>query len=805
MDNVVQDIKRKSLIVAVISLTLVAAIGTVSRSSILRKNYSVAQLQPRLTSVAAAPGNSSGTVPVGPPQVERNPERNAYFGETHQHTSWSFDAYIFGNHITGPADAYKYWNGEIIKHPLGYDIKIDTPLDWAGVTDHSEYAGVVRLSNDPTSPLSKMPFAKELIVHNAADIQRIYLWLGTSIMGVKPPIKDLMDPSVAGTVWKENNKVADEYNRPGKFTAFCAYEWTSTPDFRNMHRNVFFKDCAKTPNMPFSSLDSTHPEDLWKWMDAQRKAGNELLAISHNANLSDGHMYPIDVDSYGRPIDAAWAESRDRNERLVEIKQIKGQSETHPALSPNDEFANFEVLSYLLGDPEGRFDHIVGSYARQALKDGLTMQDTKGYNAYKFGIVGGSDSHNTGTPYRQDNFYGGHAHLDGTIETRMAGHIFAGLDTRLENPAGVSGVWAEENTRASLFEAMQRKETFAASGPHIKLRFFGGWNYKSSDVQDKDWVKTGYRDGVPMGGDLRKMDGKAPTFIVWAVKDPTSGNLDRIQVVKGWTKNGQSFEKIFDVVWAGDRKPDLVTGKVPAIGSTVDLANATYTNTIGSTELKTVWTDPEFDPSLHAFYYARALEIPTPRWTTIQAHQLGVPIPDVVAATVQERAWSSPIWYTPSEEARKKATTGTTVASLQQKGAVALGDADLKQLIVGKFLWIRNNVTGGQVEVIYDKTGQTIIYHVGRNTLLPSDFGNLFQSGYQGMSSAYSVENGKIITTLAGTPFEVTVYKLGDKYFAARSNEFGYANYEVIPPVNNLVDNGKGKPSTESEVHADTN
>ena len=804
MQSAAQNRKRKSVVVAVSTLTLLAILGTISRSSALSKTLSVAGVRATLANGATTPRNPSGAVPVGSPQVERNPERNAYFGETHQHTSWSFDAYIFGNHITGPADAYKYWNGETIKHPLGYDIKIDTPLDWAGVTDHSEYAGTVRLSNDPSSPLSKLPIAEKLKVHDAADIQRIYLWLGATMIEGKP-IPELVKQEVAGTVWAENNKIADEYNKPGKFTAFCAYEWTSTPDFRNMHRNIFFKDCAKTPAMPFTSLDSAHPEDLWKWMDAQRKAGNELLAISHNANLSDGHMYPIDVDSYGRPIDAAWAESRDRNERLVEIKQIKGQSETHPALSPSDEFANYEVLSYLLGDPQGRFDHIVGSYARQALKDGLTMQDTKGYNPYKFGIVGGSDSHNTGTPYRQNNFYGGHAHLDGTIETRMAGHVFAGLDTRLENPAGLSGVWAEENTRASLFEAMQRKETFATSGPHIKLRFFGGWEYKADELSAKDWVKTGYRKGVPMGGDLQKENSQAPTFIVWAVKDPTSGNLDRIQVVKGWTKSGQSFEKVFDVVWSGDRKPDAVTGKVPAIGSTVDLANATYTNTIGSTELKTVWTDPEFDSSLHAFYYARALEIPTPRWTTIQAHQLGVPIPDVVAATVQERAWSSPIWYTPSEEARKKAMAGTTVASLQQKGAVALGDADVKQLIVGKYLWIRNNVTGGQVKVIYDKTGQTIIYHVGRNATQPSDFGNLFQTGYQGLSSAYSIENGKIITTLAGTPFEVTVYKLGDKYFAARSNEFGYANYEVIPPVNNLVDNGKGKPSTESEVHADTN
>ena len=721
------------------------------------------------------------------------------------HTSWSFDAYIFGNHITGPADAYKYWNGETIKHPLGYDIKIETPLDWGGVTDHSEYAGTVRLANDPSSAISKLPIAEKLKVHDAADIQRIYLWLGASMIGLAPPIAELRKPEVAGTVWAENNKIADQYNKPGKFTAFCSYEWTSTPDYRNLHRNVFFKDCAKTPEMPFSSVDSAHPEDLWKWMDAQRKAGNELLAISHNANLSDGHMYPIDVDSFGRPIDAAWADSRDRNERLVEIKQIKGQSETHPLLSPNDEFANFEILSFLLGQPDGRFDHIVGSFARQALKDGLTMQDTKGYNPYKFGIVGGSDSHNTGTPYRQDNFYGGHAALDGNIETRMAGHIFTGLDTRLENPAGLSGVWAEENTRASIFEAMQRKETFATSGPHIKLRFFGGWEYKAEELGDKDWVKTGYKKGVPMGADLPKEKGHAPSFMVWAVKDPTSGNLDRIQVVKGWTKSGQSFEKIYDVVWSGDRKPDAASGKVPAIGSTVDLANATYTNTIGSTELKTVWTDPDFDPSLHAFYYARVLEIPTPRWTTIQAHQLGVPIPDVVSATVQERAWSSPIWYTPSEEDRKKASAGTTVADLQQKGAQALADDDLKKLVVGKFLWIQNNVTGGQFEVIYDKTGQTIIYHVGRNALLPSETGNVAQTGYQGISSAYSIQNGKIITTLVGTPFEIAIYKLGDKYFAARSNEFGYANYEVIPPVVNLVNHGKGKPSTESDVHADPN
>src|SRR5215510_3484275 len=336
-----------------------------------------------LRAVAAALlGAGLSGVTALPVHADKNPLRDAYFGETHVHTSWSFDAYIFGNHVTGPADAYKYAKGEAIKHPLGYDVKITTPLDWMGVTDHSEYAGVVRLSNDPSSPLSKLPIADKLKVREPADIQRIYLWLGVSMVEQKP-IKELVDPQVAGTVWKANNAAADAANQPGKFTAFCAYEWTSTPRAQNMHRNVFFKDCGKVPEQPFSSLDSQAPEDLWTWMDGQRKSGNELLAISHNANLSNGIMYPTEVDFKGRPIDQAWAESRDRNERLIEIKQIKGQSETHPLLSPNDEFANFEVLTYLLSDPEGVFPTIPGSYVRQALKDGVAMQGANGYNPFK--------------------------------------------------------------------------------------------------------------------------------------------------------------------------------------------------------------------------------------------------------------------------------------------------------------------------------------------------------------------------------------------------------------------------------------
>jgi hypothetical protein len=352
---------------------------------------------------------------------------------------------------------------------------------------------------------------------------------------------------------------------------------------------------------------------------------------------------------------------------------------------------------------------------------------------------------------------------------------------RLENPAGLTGVWAEENTRASIWDAIHRRETFATSGPHMRIRLFGGWEYDADTAKKLDWVKIGYAKGVTMGSDLPPPKGKAPTFIVWATKDPTAGNLDRIQIVKGWTKDGQSFEKIFDVVWAGNRKPDKWTGKVPAIGSTVDVDAATYTNAIGAAELKTVWTDPEFDPGLHAFYYARALEIPTPRWTTIQAQKLGIAPPDVVPATIQERAWSSPIWYTPSAEARKNVQEGLTVATLRKQGATPLSDAQLKALLVGKAPWWRNTVTGEPFKVRYDTDGRAVVLHVGAETTVPSDSGNVARSGYLTVPKTYAIKNGKLVEFIDNTPFEITVYKLKDAYYAARSNEFGHANYELMP------------------------
>ncbi len=743
----------------------------------------------RLFATTILTAGALGLASLPAPAQQRNSERNAYFGETHLHTSWSVDAWVMGNRITGPDDALKYAQGQTIKHPMGYDIKIDTPLDFMGVTDHSEYVGVTREANTPGSFVSKLPEAQPMIMkdpNSTEEQNRVFSYLLK--LAASPPVKAFMDPKVTSTVWKSNVKIADENNHPGKFTAFCSYEWTSMPGQRNLHRNIFFRDCAKVPDYPFSALNSKRPTDLWNWMDTQRKAGNELLAISHNANVSDGWMYPLDIDNAtGRPIDAAWAASRDRNERLVEIKQGKGQSETHPLLSPTDEFANYELFQTILGQPGnvGRIDHITGSFGRQALKDGIAMQDMRGYNPYKFGMAGGSDAHNSASSYRQDNFFGLHADADGSVDRRFAGVLIGGtMDVRLENPGGLTGVWAEENTRASIWDAMYRKETFGVSGPHIKVRFFGGWGFNKDIVNAGDWVKQAYASGVPMGADIAPMPstgkGTAPTFVVWAVKDPTSANLDRIQIIKGWTQNGQSFETIYDVVWSGDRQPNKWTHRVPAIQSTVDIEKATYTNSVGSVELKGVWSDPEFDASLHAFYYARVLEIPTPRWTLIQAVKSGLPPPDVVPLTGQERAWTSPVWYTPSAEARKNAPAGTTVADLKKKGAAALSDAQLKDLIVGKAFWLRNNVTEEQFWQSFTAEGHTTLFRIGTNASIPSGFGNVARDGYQGTTSPYKIEDGKLVTFVSQDPYALTFYKLGDTTYAARSNEFGHANYEIV-------------------------
>jgi hypothetical protein len=741
-------------------LALFAAVGlTVDGSSIAQQ-------------ITDTPGSPSATTTI---DGKQNPGREAYFGELHIHSSWSIDAYVFGTTRLGPEDATKYAMGQPVIHPGGFKVQLKQPLDFTVVMDHSEYTGAFAMADDPNSPLRKnAPLVANLLRFGAwANGMDLYKLLAvTLVKGI--PIKTLQGPDVAGYAWKQIAKIADTYYKPGKFTTFPGWEWTSTPDYKNLHRIVFFKDSNRVSASEFSSVDSTNPEDLWKWMDTQRAAGNEVIAITHNGNLSNGALYPREVNYVGQPIDKTYAEARMRHEPVSEVAQVKGQSETTPRLSPEDEFANFNVFVWLLLGAKG-VPTDYGSYMRLALRDGLAMQGAYGFNPYKFGMVAASDSHSAASAYRHDNYFGEHGTFDDTPEKRLSPVKHLNMDNRQVNPAGLTGVWAEENTRESIWAAIWRKETYATSGMRMKVRLFGGWGFDKDALKKNDWVKTGYAKGVPMGGDLPAAKSKAPSFIVWAERDPSSANLDRIQIVKGWARNGQSFEKIYDVAWSGNRKPDPITGKVPPIRSTVDISKGTYKNTIGSTELKTVWTDPDFDPGLDAFYYARVLLIPTPRWTTIQAAQLGVVPPDVVPLTVQDRAWSSPIWYTPTAEARKAAKPGVTVAELKQKGAVALNDAQLKETIVGKTVNVRNMVTGQRFEILYGTGGQRLITAVDGKTPAPHVMGDLMFD----LETEYKIRDGYIITYIGGTPFEVIIYKLGNKYLASRSDEYGYANYEV--------------------------
>jgi hypothetical protein len=637
--------------------------------------------------------------------------------------------------------------------------------------------GIIQEALDPNSPLRESSPIVAGAIRLGADKDPMLLFKALSIsVAKKHPVEELAAPEVAAPVWKRIVEIADKYNQPGKFTTFAAFEWTATPDGRNMHRNVFFLDTQKVPKVPFTPIDSQDPRDLWKWMDEQRAAGNEVLAISHNANLSGGLMFPIDVDQKGIPLERDWALARLRNEPLTELKQVKGQSETTPLLSPNDEFAGYEVFVWqLLGAKGTRRDY--GSYVRQAYKDGLSFQHARGFNPYRFGLVSGSDSHVGTVPYRQDNYFGVHGTADDTIEERVDGAALLGLNNLWITPAGLSAVWAEENTRPAIFAALKRREAYSTSGVRIPLRFFGGWNFQADLLEQRDWLKTAYARGVPMGGDLPANASQAPTFVVWALKDPDSANLDRVQIVKGWSHSGQSFEKLYDVAWAGAREPDPATGRVPEIGSTVSLSTAAYSNTIGVAELRAVWTDPDFDPSLDAFYYVRVLEIPTPRWSTIQALKLGrvPPSGEGFTSVIQERAWSSPIWYTPSAEARKGAKPGLTVAAIRQQGAAALGDDELKRLVVGKTVVVRNTVTGQKFEILYGATGQRLVTAIDDRPLDAHTATELLHGG----QNSYQISAGRLLTDVAGTTFEVTVYKLGNRYLAARSNEFGYANYEV--------------------------
>jgi hypothetical protein len=495
---------------------------------------------------------------------------------------------------------------------------------------------------DPKDPLSKSDLAKKLQKNDPSAVNDILHDILTSTG--RP---ELSSPKLLQDNWQNYIKVANKYNDPGKFTTLIAYEWTSIPNGRNMHRNVFFRNDAG-PVAPYSSFDSIYPEDLWTYQEVQRTAGNENFAIPHNGNVSDGWMYSPNK-FLGGAMDARYAARQQANEPLTEIIQTKGSSDTHPAMSPNDEFANFELFPNLinLGQPS----QIKYGYVRQGLVEGMILENTLGSNPYKMGIVSGADSHSGYSNNEEFNFHGSHGALEDTPQKRLnpVADAAGDMPSRLGS-AGTTAVWAAENTRGAIFDGMQSKEVYGTSGTLIRLRFFGGWGYSKNLVNDKKFVEKAYKGGVPMGSDLPEKAGKAPTFAVWALKDPESGNLDRIQIIKGFiNKWGRTDEKIYDVALSDGRKADPKTGKIAPVGNTVDVKKATYTNDIGDSQLSAMWTDPDFDPAQKAVYYVRVMEIPTPRWSTFDSVASGLPIPEGIPATLQERAWSSPIWYTPAK------------------------------------------------------------------------------------------------------------------------------------------------------------
>ncbi len=592
------------------------------------------------------PGRASG---------RRNPLKNVYFGEQHLHTVNSADAFAFGTR-NGPDEAYRFCKGEAIKKQItGEMIQKKTPYDWCAVTDHAVYMGIMPLLLKKNNPLANTPIGKKIASGDPKQGEAAFQQIITSVAG-NVPIDYMNDPKVMLSIWDGAKKITNKHNDPGKFTTLIAFEWTSIPNYQNLHHNVFFRD-DKGPDTQFSSFDSVKREDLWTYQEVQRAMGHENFSIPHNSNVSNGLMFPPRT-SYGTQITREWAERSTANTVAVEMAQTKGTSETIPALSPTDEFAGFETYYHNLLGSGGVVGKVDGSYVRQGLITGIGFQEVLGANPYKFGIVAGGDAHNAASDNEEFNYTGVHGNTDKTPKIRLesTGSV-AGEPARFFSTPATTAVWAPENTRTAIFDAIKAKETYGTSGTFIRLRFFGGWNYSKGLVKDRNFVKKAYKGGVPMGGDLPKKPAraKAPRFAIWALKDPESGNLDRIQIVKGWFERGYAFEKVYDVVWSeADKRKVGADGKVPPVGNTVDIKNATYKNSIGDTQLSAVWTDPDFDPTHHAVYYARVIEIPTPRWTTFDAKALGIDPPKDVDPTLQERAWSSPIWYTPDPKLVKK-------------------------------------------------------------------------------------------------------------------------------------------------------
>ncbi|MDG1305729.1 MAG: DUF3604 domain-containing protein, partial [Pseudomonadales bacterium] len=585
--------------------------------------------------------------------VGQNYPKEVFFGDTHLHTRNSADAWSMGNLNLTPGDAYRFAQGSPVLAHNGMQVQLRRPLDFLVVSDHAEYLGAFYRFNVNDSLITKTDVGRQWQTYvEEGDLAKFF---GAFVNSMRNPEEDPALPAaVRQTVWSGVAKTADRHNKPGVFTAFSGYEWTSMISGNNLHRVVVFKDDAdKVSQMiPFSGQDSLDPRDLWQALaNYETATGGEVLSIAHNGNLSNGMMFP-DETVGGSPIDEAYASLRARFETVYEVTQVKGDGEAHPVLSPDDEFADFENWDWdNIGRTQKKEDWMLPQeYARGALKRGLRFEDELGVNPFKIGLIGSTDGHNSISTPEEDNFFGKFPESEpgpARLENAMA------LDRLWQNSllvaSGYAAVWAKENTRAAIFDAIKRREVYATTGSRIKVRFFSGWEFDETDIHRPAMLDIAYGTGVPMGGDLTKAErGQVPKFLVIAAMDADGARLDRIQIIKGWMdKAGKLQEKVYDVAWSDDRKLDKRTGKLPPVGNTVDVENATYLNTIGAPQLSTYWEDPDFDRAERAFYYARVLEIPTPRWTTYDSAYFNVELQDDVPSSIQDRAYTSPIWYTP--------------------------------------------------------------------------------------------------------------------------------------------------------------
>jgi hypothetical protein len=601
------------------------------------------------------------------------------WGDTHLHSNQSADAYTIGNSNLTPSDAFRFARGEEVVSEIGLRAKLRVPLDFLMVSDHATFLGMFKRIENRDPKILKTPLGKRWRKYMDEEDPNLFLEF---VEGLDGRLDDTFSKQDYEPIWKEITENVDKFNQPGIFTALIGYEWTPAPTGDNLHRVVVFKDDAKMAQkiIPFSAIDSNKPEDLWNFLkEYNSSTGGEAISISHNSNISGGRMFPLE-NSYGEPVDSAYANMRNRWEPLVEATQVKGDSETHPILSPDDAFADYETWEGNIGrsqtkrlirisdtgdckDPlnykcykykEEDEDRYIGSYVRSGLKRGLEIKKKIGTNPYKFGLIGSTDNHTALAASDEDNFFGKFLDSEpgpGRVDSCMAGcgrpvNIADGEDIPSGDlwknwqitASGYAGVWARDNTREEIFNAFKRKETYATTGPRIAVRFFGSWEFTQKDSLDPNFVEVGYEKGVPMGSDLSiKEDGKSPTFLVMAAKDPNGANLERVQIVKGWTnKDGSSSEKVYDISLSND-----------AGSNTVDVKNATYENSIGEAQFTSFWSDPDFNSNEEAFYYVRVIEIPTPRWTTYDSVFFGNELPEYIQKTHQERAYTSPIWYSP--------------------------------------------------------------------------------------------------------------------------------------------------------------